>query len=368
VSKRDYYEILGVGRDADEQALKSAYRRLAMDHHPDRNPNNKVAEERFKEAAEAYSVLSDPQKRSAYDRFGHQAVQGGGFDPNAFTDFSDILGEFFGLGDLFGGGSRRRSGPQRGEDLRYDLEIDFENAVFGMTAEIQAPRLEACKHCKGKGAEPGSGSMTCPTCRGRGEVLYQQSFLSIRRTCGQCNGTGEIIKKRCTVCRGEGYRQVERKLKVNIPPGVDNGTRLRLSHEGQPGPNNGPPGDLYVILRVREHPIFDRRGNDLHCRIPINVAQAALGVDLEVASMDGIEHLKIPEGTQTGAQFRIRAKGVPHVNGHGRGDLFVHIDVKVPGKLNRAQRELFEKLRDVLPVENEPAEKGIFEKVKDYFM
>src|SRR5580692_3918089 len=241
VSKRDYYEVLGVGRDADDQAVKSAYRRLALEHHPDRNPDNKDSEERFKEAAEAYSVLSDPQKRSAYDRFGHQGVQGAGSDGAGFTDLSDILGEFFGLGDMFGGGGRRRGGPQRGDDLRYDLEIDFEKAVFGMTAEIQAPRLEACKHCKGKGAEPGTGSVTCPTCRGRGEVLYQQSFLSIRRTCGQCNGAGEIIKKRCAVCQGEGYQRVDRKLKVNIPAGVDNGTRLRLSQEGNPGASGGPP-------------------------------------------------------------------------------------------------------------------------------
>jgi molecular chaperone DnaJ len=368
VSKRDYYEVLGCGRDADESQLKSAYRRLAMEHHPDRNPDDHAAEERFKEAAEAYSVLSDPQKRSAYDRFGHQAVQGSGgagFDPN--IDLGDILGEFFGLDGMFGGG-RRRSGPQRGEDLRYDLEIEFENAVFGMAAEIQAPRLEACQHCKGKGAEPGTGTTTCPTCRGRGEVLYQQSFLSIRRTCGQCNGAGQIIKKRCTVCQGEGYKQVNRKLKVNIPAGVDNGTRLRLTQEGQPGPNGGPAGDLYVILKVREHPIFDRQGSDLHCRIPVNVAQAALGAELEIPGLDSVESIKVPEGTQTGAKFRIRGKGVPHVNGHGRGDLFVHIDVKVPVKLNRAQRELFEKLREALPVENEPAEKGIFEKVKDYFM
>jgi molecular chaperone DnaJ len=374
LTKRDYYEVLGVGRDAGESQVKSAYRRLAMEHHPDRNPDDKGAEERFKEAAEAYSVLSDPQKRSAYDRFGHQAVQGAGgagFDPNQFTDFSDILGEFFGFGDLFsggGGGARRRNGPQRGEDLRYDLEIDFENAVFGLTAEIQAPRLEACAHCRGNRAEPGTGTSTCPTCRGRGEVLYQQSILSIRRTCGQCGGTGQIIKKRCTVCAGEGYRQVDRKLKVNIPAGVDNGTRLRLTNEGNPGPNGGPPGDLYVILKVREHAVFDRHGNDLHCRVPVNVSQAALGAELEVPSLHGIETIRLPEGTQTGANFRIRGKGVPHVNGHGRGDLFIHIEVKVPVKLNRAQRELFEKLREVLPVENEPADKGLFEKVKDYFM
>ncbi len=369
MSKRDYYEVLGVNRDADEQAVKSAYRKLALEHHPDRNPNNQDSEERFKEAAEAYSVLSDPQKRSAYDRFGHQGVQGAaGFDGAGFTDLSDILGDFFGLGDMFGAGGRRRSGPQRGDDLRYDLEIEFEQAVFGMAAEIQAPRLEPCKHCKGKGAEPGSGTVTCPTCRGRGEVLYQQSFLSVRRTCGQCNGTGEMIKKRCTVCHGEAYRRVDRKLKVNIPAGVDNGTRLRLSNEGNPGPNGGPAGDLYVILKVREHAIFDRHGNDLHCRAPLNVAQAALGAELEVPTLDGLEKIKVPEATQTGAQFRIRGKGVPHVNGHGRGDLFVHIDVKVPAKLNRAQRELFEKLREALPAENELSEKGLFEKVKDYFM
>jgi molecular chaperone DnaJ len=369
VSKRDYYEVLGISRDADEQQLKTAYRRLAMEHHPDRNPNDKQAEERFKEAAEAYSVLCDPQKRAAYDRFGRQAVQGagGGFDPSS-VDFGDILGEFFGLGDLFGGGGRRRNGPHRGEDLRYDLEIEFEDAVFGKTVDIQAPRLEACKHCKGKGAEPGTGTTTCPTCRGRGEVLYQQSFLSIRRTCGQCNGAGEIIKKRCTVCHGEGYSQVNRKLKVTIPPGVDGGTRLRLSNEGQPGPNGGPNGDLYVVLKVRDHPIFDRNGNDLHCRIPINVAQAALGAEVQAPTLEGPDTIRIPEGTQTGAQFRIRGKGVPHVNGHGRGDLFIHIDVKVPAKLNRAQRDLFEQLREALPVDNEPAEKGIFEKVKDYFM
>src|SRR5712692_7956149 len=342
-----------------------------MDHHPDRNPNNHEAEERFKEAAEAYSVLSDAQKRAAYDRFGHQAGQGAGgagFDPNQFTDFSDILGEFFGLGDLFGGGQRRRSGPQRGEDLRYDLEIDFENAVFGMTAEILAPRLEACKHCKGKGAEPGSGSMTCPTCRGRGEVLYQQSFLSIRRTCGQCNGAGEIIKKRCTVCQGEGYRQVDRKLKVNIPPGVDNGTRMRLSHEGDPGPNGGPPGDLYVVLKVREHPFLERHDYDLYCTIPINVAQAVLGDEIEIPTLEQPHKLKIPEGTQTGTEFRIRNKGVPHVNSHGRGDLVVQIQVNTPTKLTREQKRLFEQLRETLPTDNKPNEKGLFEKVKDYFM
>ena len=373
VSKRDYYEVLGVSRDADEQTLKSAYRKQALQYHPDRNPNNPEAEEKFKEAAEAYSVLSDAQKRAAYDRYGHQAVSGpgggAGFDPNTFTDFGDILGDLFGFGDMFGGGggARRRNRAQRGEDLRYDLQIAFEEAVFGMVAEIQVPRMDACKQCSGKGAEPGN-IVTCPQCQGRGEVLYQQSFLSIRRTCGQCNGAGQVIRKACTLCRGEGYKKTERKLKVNIPAGVDNGTRLRLQQEGNPGFNGGPAGDLYVVLKVKEHAFFDRRENDLYCTIPINVAQASLGAEIEVPTLNGKEKLKIPEGTQSGARFRIRGEGVPHVNGHGRGDLYVHADVRVPTKLTRQQRELIEELRKTLPVDNDPSDKGLFEKVKDYFM
>ncbi|MCC6861820.1 MAG: molecular chaperone DnaJ [Bryobacterales bacterium] len=371
MAKRDYYEVLGVSRDADEQQLKSAYRRLALQHHPDRNPNNQEAEEKFKEAAEAYSVLSDPQKRAAYDQYGHQglsAAAGGGFDPSAFADFSDILGDFFGFGDLFGTGSRRRNRSQRGDDVRYDLEIDFEEAINGMTAEIQVPATEACPRCNGSRSEPGTGPATCPHCHGRGEVLYQQSFLSIRRTCGACGGSGQIIRTPCTACRGQGVRQVERKLKVNIPAGVDHGTRLRLSHEGQPGGNGGPPGDLYVVLKVREHPFFERQGNDLHCTIPVNVAQAALGAEIEVPTLDGMETLRIPEGTQHGAQFRLRNKGVPYVQGRGRGDLLVHLEVRIPSRLSREQRKLFEQLKDLLPADNQPAEKGLFDKVKDYFM
>jgi len=371
VTKRDYYEILGVGREADEQQLKTAYRRMALQYHPDRNPNNPDAEENFKEAAEAYSVLTDPQKRAAYDHYGHDGLQGvaaPGFDPSVFADFGDILGDFFGFGDLFGGGGRRRNRAQRGEDLRYDLEIDFESAVFGQSADIQIPRMEPCSRCDGKGAEPGSGTVTCPTCRGRGEVIYQQSILSIRRTCSQCNGAGQIIRTPCGKCRGQAYLQVERKLKVNIPAGVDTGTRMRLQNEGQPGFNGGPPGDLYVILKVREHPFFERRDYDLHCVIPVNIAQAALGTELEVPTLEGVEPFKVPEGTQNGAQFRLRGKGVPRVNSHGRGDLYVHIDVKIPTKLTREQKKLLESLRDTLPVDNEPAEKGIFDKVKDYFL
>lgn len=372
MSRRDYYEVLGIGRDADDGQVKSAYRKMALQHHPDRNPDNPEAEERFKEAAEAYSVLSDPQKRAAYDRYGHAGVQsaaGQGFDPGAFSDFSDILGDFFGFGDLFGGGrGQRRSRAQRGEDLRYDLEISFEDAVFGMTAEIQVPRMEACERCHATGAEPGSGSTTCPTCNGRGQILYQQSFLSVRRTCHTCGGSGQIVRNPCRQCQGQGYRQVVRKLKVNIPPGVDDGNRLRLAQEGQPGGNGGPPGDLYVVLKVKEHAFFERQGNDLHCTIPINVGQAALGADIEVPTMEEPQHLKIPEGTQNGAQFRLRHLGVPSVNGTGRGDLYVHVDVRIPSKLTRDQRKLLEQLRDSLPVENEPAEKGLLGKVKDYFM
>lgn len=371
-TKRDYYEVLGVGRDTDEAGLKSAYRKLALKYHPDRNPNDHEAEEKFKEAAEAYSVLSDPQRRAAYDRYGHRGVQGvssQGFDPSAFTDFSDILGDLFGFGDLFGGtGRRSRNAAQRGDDLRYDIEINLENVMQGLSVDIQVPRLDLCPRCQGTGAEKQDGIVTCPMCHGRGEVIYQQSFLQIRRTCGQCGGRGQIVRRPCTQCRGERYVRTERKLKVNIPAGVDNGTRLRLANEGQPGVNGGPPGDLYVVIKVKEHPIFERQGDELHCTIPINIAQAALGTQVDLLTFDGLQAVKIPEATQSGAQIRLRNVGIPRLQGSGRGDLFVHIEVRTPAKLTREQRKLLEALRETLPAENEPREKGIMDKVKDYFM
>ncbi len=373
VTKRDYYEVLGVERACDDGVLKSAYRKLALQYHPDRNPGDHSAEEKFKEAAEAYSVLSDPQKRAAYDRFGHQGVaaSAGGFDGAAgFPDLSDILSDVFGFSDIFGGGARQkqRNRAQRGDDVRYDLEIGFEDSLRGLSVDIQVPRLEECVRCHGKGAEPEDGLTTCPMCRGRGEVIYQQAFLSVRRTCTQCGGRGQIIRRPCKECKGDGYLRRERKLKVNIPAGVDNGTQLRLSQEGQPGMNGGPPGDLYVVLKVAEHPIFERHESDLHCTVPINVAQAALGASIDILTFDGLQTVKIPEGSQAGARLRLKGLGVPHVNASGRGDLYVHLDVRVPSKMSREQKKLFEQLRDLLPAENEPQEKGIFDKVKDYFL
>ncbi len=371
MTTRDYYEILGVDRSVDGASLKTAYRKLALKYHPDRNPGDKEAEERFKEAAEAYSVLSDPDKRQRYDRYGHQGVQGaasGGFDPSTFSDFSDIFGDFFGFGDIFGGRSRRRNRPMQGDDTRYDLEIELEDAIRGKDVQLQLPRLENCGDCGGTGAAARDGLVSCPICRGRGEVIYQQGFLSIRRTCNQCGGTGKIIRRPCESCDGKGQIEVEDKLQISIPAGVGSGTRVRVAGKGRPGVNGGPPGDLYVFLRVKEHRVFRRDESDLLCVFSINVAQAALGDEIHVLTFDGLQTVKVPEGAQTGDRVKLRGLGVPHLDRKGRGDLYVEFDVRVPKKLSKEQRRLFEELRATLPAENEPQEKGIFDKVKDYFM
>ena len=372
VAKRDYYEILSVSRDCDETALKVSYRKLALQYHPDRNPDDREAEEKFREAAEAYSVLSDPQKRAAFDRYGHQGVNNGagghaGFDESAFSDFGDILGDLFGLGDMFGQRGGRRSRAPRGEDIRYDLEISFADSMKGLSADLLIPRKEVCTKCHGTGGEPNGGLITCTVCNGRGEVLFQQSFLSIRKTCPSCGGRGKLIRQACTQCKGEGSTKIDKKLKVNIPAGVDSGTRLRLSGEGNPGPSGSQPGDLYVVIKVLEHPIFERRENDLHCILPINIAQAVLGAEIEIDTFDGLQQIVVPEGSQPGAQFKLKNLGVPVLNSRARGDLYVHLDVQIPKKLTRDERKLFEQLSAVLPTENSPTEKSVFEKVREFF-
>jgi molecular chaperone DnaJ len=369
VAKRDYYEVLGIDRGSAPEVVKTAYRKLAMKYHPDRNPGDQQAEERFKEAAEAYAVLGDQDKRSRYDQFGHAGVSGagqGGFNPQDFADFTDIFGDFFGFSDLFGGaGGRRRA--RRGSDLQYELEIDFEEAVFGLQTEIQFPRLETCDVCAGSGGKPGTSPRTCPTCGGRGQVYYQQGFFSVGRTCSACQGAGRINEHPCEACRGAGSRRQQRKLKINVPPGVDTGTRLRLSGEGEAGGAGAPEGDLYVLLRVRDHAVFHREDHDLHCEVPVNIAQAALGAEIQVPTLDGEEKLELKAGVQSGSRFRLKAKGVPHVNSHRRGDLVVHIKVAVPSKLSAEQRKHFEALLGLLPADHQPSEKGVFEKVKDFF-
>ena len=371
--KRDYYEVLGVSRSASDQEIKSAYRKLALQFHPDRNPGNKDAEERFKEAAEAYSVLSDPQKRPAYDRFGHAGVGAGasggfgGFDPNVFADFSDILGDLFGLGDIFGQG-RRGSRVQRGADLRYDLELTFEEAAFGTTSKIKVPRHETCGECGGSGAQKGSGPTTCQTCNGYGQVRFQQGFFSITRTCSQCHGTGQIIKNRCTVCRGDGRIVREKTLELKIPAGVDRGSKLRISEEGDAGAKGGPSGDLYVVLDVQDHEFFERREHDLYCHIPITFPQAALGAQITVPTIEREEEkLTIPPGAQTGSTFRIKGRGISKRGGAARGDLYVTVDIVVPTKLSREQRELLTKLATTIETENKPIQKKILERVKEIF-
>ena len=376
MSKRDYYHVLSVPRNATEEEIKRSYRRLAMKYHPDRNPGDVEAEEKFKEAKEAYEVLGDEQKRAAYDRYGHAGVGAAagaaGFDPTIFADFSDIfgnLGDLFGFGDLFGG--RRRGGPQRGSDLRYDLEVSFEESARGTETSIQIPREEACETCKGSGAAAGTGPETCPQCHGRGQIRYQQGFLTIARPCGTCHGTGRVIKQPCETCRGLGRVARDRKITVKIPAGIADGQRLRLYGEGEHGTIGGPPGDLYVVVHVQEHPFFQRDNDDLYCEMPVIFPTLALGGDIDVPTLNGAEKLHIPAGTQTGARFKLRDKGMPNVSGRGKGDLFVIVRAAVPKKLTKEQKKLVEQLAATMEqLKIDPAEgeaKPFFEKVKDIF-
>jgi len=367
-TKRDYYEILGVPRNASDQEVKSAYRKMALKHHPDRNPGDVRAEELFKEAAEAYGVLGDPGKRRRYDAYGHAGVGGAGgagFDPTIFADFSDILGDFFGFGDMFG----RRRGPRRGADLRYNLEIAFEEAAFGTETQIRIPRAERCDDCEGTGAAAGTQPSTCPTCAGAGQVTFQQGFFSVARTCSHCRGTGRIVNEPCKTCDGDGQIQNERTLQIKVPPGVDDGSQLRISGEGEAGPVGGPPGDLYVVLRVKPHALFKRDGTHLFCEIPISVPQAALGATVEIPTLEGeTTKLQVPEGSQSGSVLRLRGQGVPHLGSRGRGDLHVLVRVVVPTRLSGAQKKLMQELAKTLPIpEIGDTEKSLFDRMRDFF-
>ena len=373
MSKRDYYEILEVSRTASDQEIKSSYRKLALKYHPDRNPGDKKAEDAFKQAAEAYAILSDSDKRARYDRFGHAGVGGAqGFDPSQFTGFEDI---FSGLGDIFGfGGGGRRAGPQRGADLRYDLEIKFEQSAKGAETSIQIPRNETCETCHGSGAAPGTSPTTCPQCRGTGQLRYQQGFFTVARTCPQCRGTGQVIPKPCPTCRGAGRVSKDRKLTVKIPAGIATGQRLRLAGEGEAGTLGGPPGDLYVVIFVREHEFFQRDGNDLHCSVPLAFTTLALGGEIQVPGLDGDETVRIPESTQTGTTFKLRGKGMPDVSGRGHGDLLITVQAVTPKKLTKEQRKLLEQLSATLPEQKirpsareDEDDRGLFGKVKDIF-
>jgi len=366
----DYYDILGLSRDADLAAIKKAYRRAALTHHPDKNRGDKAAEEQFKLAAEAYAVLSDPEQRALYDQFGHAGLRGRGtgtgapgFDEQVFADFGDVLGDLFGMGGLFGG--RRRGGRARsGRDLRYDLEIDLEQAARGLRSEIVVPRLETCSDCSGSGA-PRGGIQTCAQCGGRGQVAFQQGFFTIARPCGVCAGTGRRIIKPCATCNGEGRVQVERRLELRLPAGVDEGTQLRLVGEGEAGPQGGGRGDLYVIVHVRPHPVFRREGRDLECDLPLSVSQAALGAELRAPTLDGDEPFSVPAGTQPGTRVRLRGKGLPGLDGSGRGDQYVVLVVRVPARLSERQRELFEELAEIDG--DQAGGSSLFDRVKDIF-
>lgn len=365
--KRDYYQILGIDRDASPEEIKKAYRKLAHQHHPDKNPGDRSAEDRFKEISEAYEVLGNPEKRQSYDRFGTadpgRGLEGfGGFESGFGSIFDDIFEGFFS-----GRTGRSPRGAQRGADLRYNLEIRFEEAATGVEREIVIPRLETCRTCRGSGAKPGSQPVACRTCRGTGQVRFSQGFLTVSQTCGQCRGEGRVVEHPCGGCRGLGHVKAERTLTVKIPAGVETGTRLKLAGEGEAGVRGGPPGDLYVVITVQEHPIFLRQGDDLFCEVPISFTQAALGAQIEIPTISGRAMLKIPPGSQTGAEFRIKGKGLPNVRGYGRGDLVARIFVEVPTHLTAKQRDLLEQYARLENGAGSPLVQGFWEKVKALF-
>ncbi len=365
MSKRDYYEILEITRTATDTEIKTAYRKLAIKYHPDKNPDDHTAEEKFKEAAEAYAILSDAQKRASYDRFGHQGV-GAGAGGAGFSNIEDIF-DLFNFGDMFGGQSRTssRTAAQRGADLRYDLEITLEEAALGKEEKLVIPRLERCDECDGKGTEKGTEPQSCDTCKGSGQTRYQQGFFSVMRTCPTCGGRGQIIKNPCKKCRGAGRIEKEKTLEIKIPAGVETGSRLRVNGEGEAGANGGQQGDLFVVIHVAEHETFERQGANLYSAAPVTFAQAALGAEIKVKTLDGEEELKIPAGTQTGTVFRVRSKGMPALGGKGRGDLFVAVTLITPKSLTKEQRKILEQLAEIEDVDFQ--DESFMDKVRNIF-
>ena len=363
--KKDYYEILGVSPEASPEEIKKAYRKLAHAHHPDKNPGDTSAEERFKDIGEAYAVLSDAEKRESYNRFGTagRGAEGfGDFDPGFGSIFDDIFEGFFG-----GRAGRSTRSAHRGADLRYNLEIRFEDAASGVEKEIVIPRLETCATCRGSGAKAGSQPVVCKTCRGTGQVRFSQGFLTVSQTCSRCRGEGRIVEHPCAACRGLGQTKAERTLTVKVPAGVETGTRLKLAGEGEAGVRGGGPGDLYVVIVVKEHPLFTRQGDDIYCEVPVSFAQAALGAQIDIPTITGKTALKVPPGTQTGAEFRLRGKGFPNVRGYGHGDLLARIFVEVPTHLTAKQRDLLEQYAKLENGEGSPLVQGFWDKVKTLF-